>query len=164
MESKTDTLRVERRPVCTRTASFLRVLYTVLVALFIAAPLMAQSGENTSEANLKLPDLGSATFLGGIKGSSLLMVGLAVSALGLIFGLIIFNRLKNMAVHSSMREVSSGDVLAAPLDDADDAGAAPDTFPVALLTTVPFEDTSTLIARAKNSLASSAIVVRLSLR
>jgi K(+)-stimulated pyrophosphate-energized sodium pump len=31
---------------------------------------------------------------------------LAVSALGLIFGLIIFNRLKNMAVHSSMREVS----------------------------------------------------------
>ena len=67
---------------------------------------MAQSGENTSEANLKLPDLGSATFLGGIKGSTLLMGGLAVSALGLIFGLIIFNRLKNMAVHSSMREVS----------------------------------------------------------
>ena len=29
-----------------------------------------------------------------------------VSALGLIFGLMIFNRLKNMAVHSSMREVS----------------------------------------------------------
>jgi K(+)-stimulated pyrophosphate-energized sodium pump len=102
----TDSLRVERRPVRTQTASLLRVLYTVLVSFFLAAPLLAQSGENTSEANLKLPDLGSATFLGGIKGSTLLMAGLAVSALGLIFGLIIFNRLKNMAVHSSMREVS----------------------------------------------------------
>jgi K(+)-stimulated pyrophosphate-energized sodium pump len=102
----TDSLRVERRPVRTQTASLLRVLYTVLVSFFLAAPLLAQSGENTSEANLKLPDLGSATFLGGIKGSTLLMGGLAVSALGLIFGLIIFYRLKNMAVHSSMREVS----------------------------------------------------------
>ncbi len=106
MVSMTDSLRVERRPVRTQTASLLRVLYTVLVSFFLAAPLLAQSGENTSEANLKLPDLGSATFLGGIKGSTLLMAGLAVSALGLIFGLIIFNRLKNMAVHSSMREVS----------------------------------------------------------
>jgi K(+)-stimulated pyrophosphate-energized sodium pump len=106
MASITDTLCVERRPVSAHTASFLRVLYTVLVSLFLAAPLMAQSGKNTSEANLELPDLGSATFLGGIKGSTLLMGGLVVSALGLIFGLIIFNRLKNMAVHSSMREVS----------------------------------------------------------
>jgi len=106
MASMTDRLCVEQRPVRTRTASFLRVLYTVLVSLLLAAPLLAQSGENTSEANLKLPDLGSATFLGGIKGSTLLMGGLVVSALGLIFGLIIFNRLKNMAVHSSMREVS----------------------------------------------------------
>ena len=106
MQSITDTLCVERRPVRTRTASFLRVLYTVLVSFLLATPLLAQPGENTSEANLKLPDLGQVTFLGGIKGSTLLMFGLGVSALGLIFGLIIFNRLKNMAVHSSMREVS----------------------------------------------------------
>jgi len=106
MTSMSATLRVERRCVPTHTASFLRVLYTVLIAFLLAAPLLAQGGENTSEANLKLPDLGSATFLGGIKGSTLLMGGLVVSALGLIFGLIIFNRLKNMAVHSSMREVS----------------------------------------------------------
>jgi K(+)-stimulated pyrophosphate-energized sodium pump len=105
MISMTDTLGVERRPVRTRAASFLRVLYTVLVSVFLASPLLAQS-ENTSEANLKLPDLGQVTFLGGIKGSTLLMGGLVVSALGMIFGLIIFNRLKNMAVHSSMREVS----------------------------------------------------------
>lgn len=106
MTSKSDTRGVERRPARTQTASFLRVLYTVLISFLLAAPLLAQGGESTSEANLKLPDLGSATFLGGIKGSTLLMGGLAVSALGLIFGLIIFFRLKNMAVHSSMREVS----------------------------------------------------------
>jgi K(+)-stimulated pyrophosphate-energized sodium pump len=106
MAFMTETLCVERRPVRTRTASFLRVLYTILASLLLAAPLAAQGSENTSEANLKLPDLGQVTFLGGIKGSSLLMFGLVVSALGLIFGLIIFNRLKNMAVHSSMREVS----------------------------------------------------------
>jgi K(+)-stimulated pyrophosphate-energized sodium pump len=106
MASISDSLRVERRPVRTQLASLPRVLYTIFVALLLSAPLLAQSGENTSEANLKLPDLGSATFLGGIKGSTLLMGGLVVSALGLIFGLIIFNRLKNMAVHASMREVS----------------------------------------------------------
>jgi len=58
------------------------------------------------EANLKLPDLNSATFLGGINGGTLLMGGLVVSALGLVFGLIIFVRLRNMPVHSSMLEVS----------------------------------------------------------
>ena len=34
------------------------------------------------------------------------MWGLLVSALGLVFGLMIFIRLKNMPVHSSMLEVS----------------------------------------------------------
>jgi K(+)-stimulated pyrophosphate-energized sodium pump len=58
------------------------------------------------EANLKLPDLGSATFLGGISGHNLLLGGLAVSALGLIFGLMIFVKLRNMPVHDAMREVS----------------------------------------------------------
>src|SRR5262249_54511932 len=50
--------------------------------------------------------LDSVTFLNGISGSTLLMGGIAVSALGLIFGLIIFMRLRDMPVHASMREVS----------------------------------------------------------
>ena len=105
MVSKSDTLRVERRTARTHTTPLLRVLFTMLISWLLAAPLMAQE-QATGEANLKLPDLGTVTFLGGIKGSHLLMVGLAVSALGLVFGLIIYNRLKNMAVHSSMRDVS----------------------------------------------------------
>lgn len=58
------------------------------------------------EASLVLPDLGSATFLGGISGRALLYVGLAVSAFGLLFGLQIYSRLKALPVHESMREVS----------------------------------------------------------
>ncbi len=81
-------------------------LLRVLLSLFILGlPLMAQQ-EGGGEANLKLPDLNSASFLGGISGGNLLMGGLVVSALGLVFGLIIFTRLRNMPVHASMLEVS----------------------------------------------------------
>jgi K(+)-stimulated pyrophosphate-energized sodium pump len=58
------------------------------------------------EASLVVPDLSSVTFAGGIDGHTLLMTGLVVSALGLLFGLLTFTQLKNLPVHSSMREVS----------------------------------------------------------
>src|SRR5580692_7258515 len=88
-----------------RAALVMRVLLTLLTLAILAAPLMAQE-QAGGEANLKLPDLDQATFLGGIGGRTLLMGGLAISALGLVFGLMIFVRLKNMPVHTSMREVS----------------------------------------------------------
>jgi len=101
MLSFLDTLCVERHAATTRTRVLARVL---LFLAALATPLLAQ--ETTGEANLKLPRLDSVSFLGGISGSSLLMGGLLVSALGLIFGLLIFMRLRDMPVHSSMREVS----------------------------------------------------------
>ena len=73
--------------------------------LLAGLPALAQE-TGGGEANLKLPDLNQATFLGGISGGTLLMWGLVVSALGLLFGLMIFSRLKKMAVHASMLEVS----------------------------------------------------------
>jgi K(+)-stimulated pyrophosphate-energized sodium pump len=106
MFSNPDTLGVERCAVNARIRSVWRVLMTVVALVALGAPLMAQ--EAGGEANLKLPrlDLPGVTFLGGISGTSLLMGGLVVSALGLIFGLIIFTRLRKMPVHSSMLEVS----------------------------------------------------------
>src|ERR1017187_3182204 len=104
MFSTPDTLSVERCAVFARIRSVLRVVMTIVALVALGAPLMAQ--EAPGEVNLKLPRLDSVTFLGGISGSNLLMGGLVVSALGLIFGLIIFGRLRNMAVHDSMREVS----------------------------------------------------------
>jgi K(+)-stimulated pyrophosphate-energized sodium pump len=92
-----------------RYAPVVRVLLTLLTLAILAAPLMAQE-QAGGEVNLKLPDLANqtvkVTFLGGMSGSTLLMGGLAISALGLVFGLMIFVRLKNMPVHTSMREVS----------------------------------------------------------
>src|SRR5579872_4295972 len=83
-----------------------RLMPAILSALAFGAPLMAQGGEHGGEANLVLPDLDSAQFLGGIGGHNLLMGGLVVCVLGLLFGLSIFLRLRNMPVHQSMREVS----------------------------------------------------------
>jgi K(+)-stimulated pyrophosphate-energized sodium pump len=106
MFSIPDTLSVERCAANARIRSVLRVLMTVVAFVALGAPLFAQ--EAGGEANLKLPrlDLPGVTFLGGISGTNLLLGGLVVSALGLIFGLFIFTRLRNMPVHDSMREVS----------------------------------------------------------
>src|SRR5436190_16387625 len=57
------------------------------------------------EAALVLPDLSTQTFL-GLNGRSLLMIGLVVCAGGLMFGMLVFNQLRNMPVHRSMRDVS----------------------------------------------------------
>ncbi len=57
------------------------------------------------EANLIIPDLSSQSFF-GMSGKSLLSLGLIVCVLGLIFGMVIYNQLKNMPVHASMLEIS----------------------------------------------------------
>src|SRR5215207_2598054 len=62
-----------------------------------AAPVQHAGGE----ANLVLPDLGSVEFQ-GINGRTLLLAGLGVCVLGLMFGLVIYNNLKNLPVHRSM--------------------------------------------------------------
>jgi K(+)-stimulated pyrophosphate-energized sodium pump len=110
MLSTTDTFCVERRAGSSRPAAnarfgaIRRVLFSLLALVALAAPMFA--AEANGEANLQLPDLGQATFLGGINGHNLLLGGLVVSALGLLFGLIIFVRLRNLPVHDCMREVS----------------------------------------------------------
>jgi K(+)-stimulated pyrophosphate-energized sodium pump len=72
-----------------------------------AGTLLAKPAQEAAggEANLKLPDLSQVTFL-GIDGHRLLLYGLIICVFGLLFGLTIFNRLKNMPVHRSMREIS----------------------------------------------------------
>jgi K(+)-stimulated pyrophosphate-energized sodium pump len=87
--------------------ALLRILVSLLLLAALAMPIVAQEQAGSGEANLILPDLNSAPpFLGSINGRSLLMGGMVVSALGFVFGLMIFVRLRNMPVHASMREVS----------------------------------------------------------
>src|SRR5256886_40398 len=75
----------------------------VLALVALAAPALAAC--DAGEASLRVPDLGRVTF-GGVNGRALLMWGLVVCALGLVFGMVIFVQLKNLPVHSSMREIS----------------------------------------------------------
>jgi K(+)-stimulated pyrophosphate-energized sodium pump len=63
--------------------------------------------EATGEANLKLPDMKSVSFMNdSITGYKLLSIGLIFCGLGLLFGLIIYMQLKNAPVHRAMKEIS----------------------------------------------------------
>ena len=96
----------------------MRFIATALFALLLTAPAAlaqvqevpadqapAHVGGHKSEADLILPDLGSVD-VGGYNGRTLLLIGIAISALGMLFGLAIYSQLKRMPVHRSMLEVS----------------------------------------------------------
>ena len=69
-----------------------------------AAPAHAAEAAG-GEASLKLPDLRSVPVL-GTDGHRLLLWGLLFCVFGLVFGTVIYVRLKNLPVHRSMREMS----------------------------------------------------------
>ena len=88
--------------ICKTSASVF-TLILICAAMALAQP----AGESAQgEASLKLPDLSDVTFLGGIDGHKLLMIGLLFCAFGLLFGLVIFTKLKNLPVHRAMLEIS----------------------------------------------------------
>jgi K(+)-stimulated pyrophosphate-energized sodium pump len=74
-----------------------------VLALLNAGSAFAE--EAGGEANLKLPDLSTVSFL-GIDGHKLLLFGIVICIFGLGFGLAIYSRLKNLPVHKSMRDIS----------------------------------------------------------
>jgi len=80
-----------------------------LLAAFVVAlapkPALAAEPHRGGEANLILPDLSSVRVL-GTDGHSLLMVGLLVSALGVLFGVVALKQIKALPVHKSMADVS----------------------------------------------------------
>jgi K(+)-stimulated pyrophosphate-energized sodium pump len=96
-----------------RVAAMLAVLAFVLGVPQLAAaqqpevlPEVAQEERRPGgEAALVLPALDQVT-VGGYNGRTLLMIGIGVSLLGMIFGLVIMGQIKNMPVHRSMREIS----------------------------------------------------------
>src|ERR1700689_1886683 len=85
-----------------------KVLASAVAVIALASVAFAQpSGEVGGEANLKLPDLSSVSFLNNaIDGHKLLLIGIVFCIFGLGFGLVIYTRLKNLPVHRAMREIS----------------------------------------------------------
>jgi K(+)-stimulated pyrophosphate-energized sodium pump len=107
MQSISTLIRDGAHFVCNR-----RTVLGLLSILALTSSALAQTHESGQghqpggEANLKLPDLSQVKFFGGLDGHTLLLVGIVVSVLGLLFGLMIYSNLKKMAVHQAMREVS----------------------------------------------------------
>ena len=83
----------------------LKVLLAVTSFLAMGASALAQPEQASGEANLKLPDLSSVSFL-GMNGHNLLLIGIAFCIFGLGFGLTIYSRIKNLPVHRAMKEMS----------------------------------------------------------
>jgi K(+)-stimulated pyrophosphate-energized sodium pump len=79
------------------------IFFTLTIACL--ASLAQPSEEVGGEAALKVPDLSGVQFLGS-DGHRLLLFGIVFCILGLLFGLVIYTRLKNLPVHRSMREIS----------------------------------------------------------
>jgi len=99
---------IVRVPSCRRAACLiLPLLVAAVMLLSVPSPAFAQASTTVGgEAQLVIPDLSQATFLGGSNGRSLLMWGLAICALGLLFGLVTYTQLRNLPVHRSMLEIS----------------------------------------------------------
>jgi K(+)-stimulated pyrophosphate-energized sodium pump len=85
---------------------FAKMGVAALVFLLSASGAFAHPNQEAGgEASLKLPDLSQVQFL-GIDGHKLLLFGILFCIFGLVFGLVIYRRLKNLPVHKSMRDIS----------------------------------------------------------
>ncbi|HSQ53852.1 MAG TPA: hypothetical protein VLM86_01090, partial [Candidatus Bathyarchaeia archaeon] len=86
---------VPRNRIAPKLASAAVLLFTLLLA----------SGAMASEAELKIPDLTTVSFL-GMTGHNLLVWGLLVCLLGMAFGFVQYTQIRNLPVHQAMREIS----------------------------------------------------------
>ena len=85
---------------------WLPLLISITLLLIAPALGLAQNAPAPGgEANLVLPDLSQAEFA-GINGRTLLEGGLVVCILGLLFGMLTYKELRDLPVHTAMREVS----------------------------------------------------------
>ena len=101
-------LLASNRPNFWRTAlkSASGAVLALLGAVAAYAQPVPQEAGGGGEANLKLPDLSQVNFLWGVDGHKLLLFGILFCIFGLVFGLVIYTRLKNLPVHRAMREIS----------------------------------------------------------
>jgi K(+)-stimulated pyrophosphate-energized sodium pump len=94
------------------TPAWVIILAIFLISLLLVPAAVAQVPEQAQtaphhggEASLVLPDLSQVSFH-GINARTLLILGLGICILGLLFGLTMYIKLKNLPVHQAMREIS----------------------------------------------------------
>ncbi|MSU47145.1 MAG: sodium-translocating pyrophosphatase [Lacunisphaera sp.] len=78
--------------------------FVALVVALAASATPALAGE----ADIKIPDLTHVHFdgLGGVSGLTLMYLGIALCAVGAVFGLVQYTQTKALQLHSSMASVS----------------------------------------------------------
>ena len=76
------------------------------ILLFIT--LLASTGVYAGESDIHIPDLTTVKFdgLGGIKGETLMYLGIVICFIGAAFGLFQYKQTKALPVHESMAKVS----------------------------------------------------------
>ena len=94
----------------TNPTPILMLIPTPRIRVGALAMLMAASAVPSfaSEADIKIPELTHVHFagLGGISGLTLMYLGIAICAIGAVFGLLQYTQTKALQVHSSMASVS----------------------------------------------------------
>jgi K(+)-stimulated pyrophosphate-energized sodium pump len=77
-------------------------------AAFAFAFISSTAALQASEADLKIPALGTVKFdgLGGVSGITLMYLGIVVCAIGAVFGLWQYWQTKSLPVHKTMADVS----------------------------------------------------------
>ena len=76
-------------------------------ALAALASLLAPAAARANEADIKIPDLSTVSFLGGaLSGTAVLLIGLVVCVAGVLYGWLQYLQTKNLPVHASMSAVS----------------------------------------------------------
>jgi K(+)-stimulated pyrophosphate-energized sodium pump len=102
-------IRAAKGILCRRnlTSASTLIAFVALNALTAVAQPQGEPAARRpgGEANLRLPDLSSESFL-GVDGHTLLLLGIVICFLGLLFGMGIYVNLKKLPVHRSMREIS----------------------------------------------------------
>ncbi len=101
-----------KRRIASSLSALVAFVVLFLTRLAAAAPegaadtLAEPRKHHGGEASLVLPDLSSVEML-GMPGSTLLLLGMAVTSLGLVFGVVTLYQVKNLPAHRSMTEISN---------------------------------------------------------
>jgi K(+)-stimulated pyrophosphate-energized sodium pump len=101
-------MHISMDAACARVSPVLRRCSTAATLALLGATSLvaAPGGEAGGEANLRLPDLSQVKFVFGLDGHKLLLFGILICIFGLLFGMTIYARLKNLPVHKAMRDIS----------------------------------------------------------
>jgi K(+)-stimulated pyrophosphate-energized sodium pump len=86
----------------------MRTIKQYLLKGLALSPLFLAAAACGSEADIKIPDLSTVKFdgLGGVSGHTLMLLGIAICAVGALFGIVQYLQTKALPVHESMARVS----------------------------------------------------------